>query len=56
MQEILPTYFSPEELEKLRHLEGKKLIKVVYTVWRNVAKKNDIYEALDWIELYLDQP
>jgi len=55
MQDILPTYFAPDELDRLRKMEGMKLVRVTYTVWRNVAKKDDVYEALDWIELYMDK-
>ncbi|MEM7658244.1 MAG: hypothetical protein AAF399_19110 [Bacteroidota bacterium] len=51
MNDILPTYFAPHEVQELHELQGKVLDRVVYTIWRNVAKPTESYEALEWVEL-----
>jgi hypothetical protein len=51
MHDILPTYFAPHEVQALHELQGKVLDRVVYTIWRNVAKPTESYEALEWVEL-----
>ncbi|MCI4670244.1 MAG: hypothetical protein MRZ79_19060 [Bacteroidia bacterium] len=53
--DLIPFYFSEEELLKLKGVEGRSLSGVIYTVWRNVAKKAEIYEALDWISLFFEE-
>ncbi|MEM7369404.1 MAG: hypothetical protein AAF587_12450 [Bacteroidota bacterium] len=47
----MPTYFNQEELAALQALEGKHLAQVFYTIWRNISKPEEPYEALDCLEL-----
>lgn len=51
MIDPMPTYFNEQELNELRALKGKVLLRVLYTIWRNIANPAEPYEALDWIEL-----
>jgi hypothetical protein len=51
MHQLLPQYFAPYEVQQLHELKGKLLDRVVYTIWRNVAKPAESYEALEWLEL-----
>lgn len=51
MHDILPSYFTPDEVFTLRETEGKKLVSTVYTIWKNVAKPEAAFQALDWISL-----
>lgn len=52
--DLIPFYFNETELATLQGLQGKSLFRAVYTVWRNIAKKDDIYESLDWISLFFE--
>ncbi|MEO0896911.1 MAG: hypothetical protein AAFY71_10965 [Bacteroidota bacterium] len=52
--DYIPSYFNSEELNSLKAVEGVRLEKVLYTIWRNIAKKDAIYEALDWISLQFE--
>lgn len=53
MLDFMPSYFNEVELAALRALEGKHLVKVLYTIWRNVSNPQEPYEALDCLELFL---
>jgi len=52
--DLIPFYFQEEELEQIAEAEGKRLEKVIYTIWRNIAKKEEIFEALDGISLFFE--
>ncbi len=49
--DLFPSNFTDVELAELKHLEGKILERVYYTVWKNLSSAGDQYQALDWIEL-----
>ncbi len=52
--DLIPFYFQEEELEQIAKVEGKRLEKVIYTIWRNIAKTEEIFEALDGISLFFE--
>jgi len=43
-------YLSSSCYEKIKNLEGKKIGKVVYYQWKNLAS-DDNFKSLDWIEI-----
>ena len=47
------SYFTPYDLDQLRSLEGKRLEKVLYTIWKNLAHPDGTFEVLEWVELLL---
>ncbi len=47
-------FFGQEELARLQGMEGKKVIKVLYTVWKNLAHPDGAFEVLEWVELMLE--
>ncbi|RMG72957.1 MAG: hypothetical protein D6722_04460 [Bacteroidetes bacterium] len=49
--DLIPSYFTEEELRRLRGLEQRLLARVWYVIWRNVAKPEAPYEVLEWISL-----
>lgn len=49
--DLLPSYFTDEELHRLRALEGRLLARVSYLIWRNVARPEAPIEVLEWISL-----
>lgn len=53
--ELIPHYFNENELQALQQLEGKPIYRVVYTIWSNVAKQEEVYESLDWISLFFEK-
>lgn len=51
MFDAIPTYFGEEEIKALRSLEGQRILRVFYTIWRNNSTKGGGFESLDWVEL-----
>ena len=45
-------FLSTNCYEKIKALEGKKIRKVVYYQWKNLAS-NDDFKSLDWLEINL---
>ncbi len=45
-------YLSSNCYEKIKNIEGKKIRKVVYYQWKNLASDDD-FKSLDWLEINL---
>ena len=45
-------FLSTNCYEKIKALEGKKIRKVIYYQWKNLAS-NDDFKSLDWLEINL---
>ena len=45
-------YLSSNCYEKIKALEGKKIRKVIYYQWKNLASDDD-FKSLDWLEINL---
>lgn len=43
--------FQESEIKTLTGLAGAKINDVIYHVWSNIAKDNEEYQCLDWLEL-----
>jgi len=45
-------YLSADSYKRLKELEGKKIRRVIYFQWKNLAS-DDNFKSLDWIEINL---
>ncbi|KXX67200.1 hypothetical protein [Flammeovirga sp. SJP92] len=43
--------FQASEINTLKGLAGAKINDVIYHVWSNIAKDDEEYQCLDWLEL-----